>query len=75
MVVENVGLWQSRRGHEGCCGGGGLTATSRGGAISSSKSGQLDVGVGTERWGRDGARSTMSSQVDLASVSELQVEW
>jgi hypothetical protein len=45
---------------------GGLAATSRGGVISSSKSGPLDVGVGTERWGRDGAPSTMSLQVDLA---------
>jgi hypothetical protein len=27
VVVENVGLWQERRGCERHCGGGGLTAT------------------------------------------------
>jgi hypothetical protein len=74
VVVENVGLWQPRRGREGRHGGGGLAAITWGGIVSSSKSGLLCVGVGTERWGHDGAPSMMSSQVDLVSAGELQVE-
>jgi hypothetical protein len=60
-------LWQPRRGREGRCGGGGLAATTGGGAVSSSKSGPLGDGMGTERQGHDVAPSTRSSRVDLAA--------
>lgn len=43
--------------------------------VEALKSGPLDAGLGTEGWRRDGAPSTISpSQVDLASVGELQSE-
>ena len=69
-------LWMGPcQGCEGCH-RSRLVAASWGGSISLLKSGQLDVGAGTKRWGHDGALLTGLLQADLATAGELQVkEW